>query len=75
MIDQHVFSIPLAGDAHSHEDEECRKRSQVAKDGTAIPTIDNLVVLATVFGVTMDEIVVPVRMISPGRISGTNKEN
>lgn len=26
--------------------------------GTAIPTIDNLVVLAAVFGVTMDEIVV-----------------
>ena len=26
--------------------------------GTAMPTIDNLVVLATVFGVTMDEIVV-----------------
>lgn len=26
--------------------------------GTAMPTIDNLVVLATVFGVTMDDIVV-----------------
>ena len=26
--------------------------------GTAIPTIDNLVVLAAVYGVTMDEIVV-----------------
>ena len=26
--------------------------------GTALPTIDNLVVLAAVFGVTMDEIVV-----------------
>lgn len=26
--------------------------------GTAIPTIDNLVVLAAVFGVTMDDIVV-----------------
>ena len=26
--------------------------------GTAIPTIDNLVILAAVFGVTMDEIVV-----------------
>ena len=26
--------------------------------GTAIPTIDNLVVLAAVFGVTMDEIIV-----------------
>ena len=26
--------------------------------GTALPTIDNLVVLAVVFGVTMDEIVV-----------------
>ena len=26
--------------------------------GTAIPTIDNLVVLAAVFGVTLDEIVV-----------------
>lgn len=29
--------------------------------GTAIPTIDNLVVLAAVFGVTMDEIVVTSR--------------
>ena len=28
------------------------------QNGTAIPTIDNLVVLAAVFGVTMDEIVV-----------------
>ena len=26
--------------------------------GTALPTIDNLVILAAVFGVTMDEIVV-----------------
>ena len=26
--------------------------------GTAMPTIDNLVILAAVFGVTMDEIIV-----------------
>lgn len=26
--------------------------------GTAMPTVDNLVILATVFGVTMDEIIV-----------------
>ena len=29
--------------------------------GTAIPTIDNLVILAAVFGVTMDDIVVTIQ--------------